>query len=89
MVQIHPSYDIWTDNFVLLNLDKQMPAGADLDLCEILLSSAELLPQNYPHLTTLYKAGGFYVSTSICSSLNTLLQLQAGIPGLGLRDVGR
>ena len=71
MVQIHPSYDIWTDDFVLLNLDKQMPAGADLDLCEILLSSSELLPQNYPHLTTLYKAGGFYVSPSICNSLNT------------------
>ena len=59
--------------FSLLNLDKQMPAGADLDLCEILLSSSELLPQNYPHLTTLYKAGGFYVSPSICNSLNTLL----------------
>ena len=58
---------------MLLNLDKQMPAGADLDLCEILLSSAELLPQNYPYLTTLYKAAGFLcLSTSICSSLNTL-----------------
>ena len=59
---------------MLLNLEKQMPAGPRTVLRPgwswfvwDSLSSAELLPQNYPYLTTVYKAAGFFcLSLCIC-----------------------
>ena len=48
-------------NFVLLDLDKADASWRWSWFVWDSLSSSELLPGNYPYLTTLYKAAGFYV----------------------------
>ena len=61
MYKFSPYMIFGPDNFVLLDLDKADASWRWSWFVWDSLSSSELLPGNYPYLTTLYKAAGFYV----------------------------